>query len=106
MLCKPPDDTDSQLSVLEHLIIQRNEQAADIFSLSKVSIELFVEILQDCAAYRWICKISAWKSSLKRKILTRIGNANREELFEHITDNLNRMTTRLMTDWVIDEELG
>jgi hypothetical protein len=44
---KSTNDTDCQLPVVEHLIIQCDEQTANIFRLGEMSIEFGVQLFKD-----------------------------------------------------------
>jgi hypothetical protein len=45
--CEATNEADRRFSVLEDLVVQRYEKGADIFCLSEVFIELFMQICQN-----------------------------------------------------------
>lgn len=52
---KPTNDTDSQFSIVEYLVIEGDEQTSNVFSLREVTIELGIQVLKHSLTNRRSC---------------------------------------------------
>lgn len=111
LLTEPSNDPNSHLAVCKHLIIQRDEQRADVLCLRQMSIEPSVQCGQHGVSNFRVYHIKTASTSSEfwgfvSCKLTGIGNTNCQQLVQHIPNNLRRMDTLLVDNWVLHEQLA
>lgn len=84
-MCKAANNPNRKLSDLELLVVEGNEQTANVFGLREVTIKLLVKVLQNCLPDGRV-----W--GVRRAIiliLTLVGDADCEKLLQDIVNNLD-----------------